>query len=387
MTKKLYDEDSHIRQFKARVVACQAEGSAYRVELDQTAFFAEGGGQASDRGRLGGQTVLDVQEQGDHIYHVLPGPLPVGSEVEGEIDWAFRFDNMQQHSGEHILSGLVYALKGYHNVGFHMNESLTTIDFDGPLTQEELEDLEQKANQVIYENEPVRILYPGEEELQRLAYRSKKELSGRVRIVALGSSDLCACCAPHVKETGEVGALKIVDAQHYKGGMRLTILCGARARGDYAIKHQMLRELGAQFSVAPLQVQQAVLKEQQELQQLKSRIAALSDALIEARAAQVAADTPLCLVEPALDTVSARKLVNALVEKGCPLAAVLLPKEGSALYQYVIGSGKTDVRPLAKTLSEQLGGRGGGSAAMIQGTVTGAAAQAATILEQYFRGA
>ena len=378
MTKKLYDVDSHIQKFQARVIACTATEKGFAVELDQTAFFAEGGGQQADRGELDGQKVLDVKEKEEHIYHYVKEAIAVDKMVEGQIDWTFRFTNMQQHSGEHILSGIAYAWKGYHNVGFHMNDTLTTIDFDGPLTAEELQELEIRANRVIYENQPVIIEYPPQEELDQLDYRSKKKLTGAIRIVKVGDSDCCACCAPHVRTTGEVGIVKIIHAENYKGGVRLTIVCGERAVRDYECKNQLLKEIGARLSAKPEQVAKAVEKQEKELQQLKEKMAALAQELVQYKLEQVEPEGSVCFVETALDPVAARNLVNGLAAKVSGHGAVLLPKteirsSAEGEYQYIIGSTKEDVRPLAKELAAKFGGRGGGSAQMVQGTVTGEA--------------
>lgn len=381
MTQKLYDIDSHIQRFEAQVIACTETEKGFAVELDRTAFFAEGGGQQADRGELDGQNVLDVKEKDEHIYHYVKQPVKVGKKVEGQIDWTFRFTNMQQHSGEHILSGIAYAWKGYHNVGFHMNDTLTTIDFDGPFTAEELQELEIRANRVIYENQPVSIEYPPQEELDQMDYRSKKKLTGAIRIVKVGDSDCCACCAPHVRTTGEIGIIKIVNAENYKGGVRLTIVCGERAVKDYERKNQLLKEIGVRLSAKPEQVEKAVEKQEKELQQLKEKLAALSQQLIQYKLEQVSAEASVCLVETALDPVAARNLVNELAAKVSGHGAVLLPKaEGE--YQYIIGSLNQDVRPLAKELAAKFGGRGGGSAQMVQGTVTGDAEVIAAFLSQ-----
>ena len=381
MTQKLYDIDSHIQKFEAEVIACTQTEKGYAVELDQTAFFAEGGGQQADRGELDGQTVQDVKEKDEHIYHYVKQPIEVGKKVEGEIDWAFRFTNMQQHSGEHILSGIAYAWKGYHNVGFHMNDTITTIDFDGPLTAEELQELELRANRVIYENQPVMIEYPPQAELDQMDYRSKKKLTGAIRIVKVGDSDCCACCAPHVRTTGEIGIVKIINAENYKGGVRLTIVCGERAVKDFDHKNQLLKEIGARLSAKPEQVAKAVEKQEKELQQLKEKMAALSQQLVQYKLEQVNTEGSVCLVETALDSVAARNLVNGLVAKVKGHGAVLLPKtEGE--YQYIVGSATEDVRPIAKELAAKFGGRGGGSAQMVQGTVTGDAEVIAAFLSQ-----
>lgn len=387
MTQKLYDIDSHIQHFEAQVIACTETEKGFAVELDQTAFFAEGGGQQADRGELDGQKVLDVQEKNEHIYHYVKQPVKVGKTVEGQIDWTFRFTNMQQHSGEHILSGIAYAWKGYHNVGFHMNDALTTIDFDGPLTAEELQELEIRANRVIYDNQPVTIEYPPQEELDQMDYRSKKKLTGAIRIVKVGDSDCCACCAPHVRTTGEIGIVKIVNAENYKGGVRLTIVCGERAVKDFDHKNQLLKEIGARLSAKPEQVAKAVEKQEKELQQLKEKMAALSQQLIQHKLEQVDAQGSVCLVETALDPVAARNLVNGLAAKVSGHGAVLLPKEKTVPstegeYQYIIGSTNEDVRPLAKELAAKFGGRGGGSAQMVQGTVMGDAEAIAAFLSQ-----
>ena len=381
MTVKLYDIDSHIQKFEAAVTACTQTDKGYAVELDQTAFFAEGGGQQADRGVLDGQKVMDVKEKEEHIYHYVKEAIEIGKKVEGQIDWTFRFTNMQQHSGEHILSGIVYAWKGYHNVGFHMNDALTTIDFDGPFTSEELQELEIRANRVIYENQPVTIEYPHQEELDQMNYRSKKKLTGAIRIVKVGNSDCCACCAPHVRTTGEIGMVKIIGAESYKGGVRLTIVCGERAVKDYERKNQLLKEIGARLSAKPEQVAKAVEKQERELHQLKEKMAALSAQLIQYKLEQIAPEGSVCLVENALDPVAARTLVNGMAAKVSGHGAVLLPKaEGE--YQYIIGSRTEDVRPLAKELAVRFGGRGGGSSQMVQGTATGQVTEIAAFLSQ-----
>ena len=381
MTVKLYDVDSHIRKFQGEVQSCLSAKQGYAVELSQTAFFAEGGGQQADRGMLDGQMVTDVQEKDGHIYHYVKEPIPVGKTVEGEIDWTFRFTNMQQHSGEHILSGIVYAWKGYHNVGFHMNETLTTIDFDGPLTAEELQELEIRANRVIYENQPVTIVYPSAAELEQMDYRSKKKLTGAIRIVKVGNSDCCACCAPHVKQTGEIGQIKIIQAENYKGGVRLTIVCGERALLDYETKNRLLKEMGARLSVKPERLAAALQKQEQELQQMKEKLAALSGELVQLRLKQLSAQSSVCLVETLLDSVAARNLVNGMASQLPGHGAVLLPK-GENEFQYIIGSQTEDVRMLAAELAKRFQGRGGGSMQMVQGTVRGEAEEIQAFLCQ-----
>ena len=180
--EKLYYEDPYQKTFTAQVLSCEpGKKGRYQVILDQTAFYPEGGGQPYDIGMLGGVKVLEVHEKDGHVVHETEAPLTVGGTVTGEIDWQRRYDHMQNHSGEHLFSGLLHRHYGYDNVGFHMGEDEITVDFNGPLTMEQVEALEREANEVVYANGPIRITYPTSEELEKLEYRSKKELTGPVR--------------------------------------------------------------------------------------------------------------------------------------------------------------------------------------------------------------
>ncbi|MEG2931374.1 MAG: alanyl-tRNA editing protein, partial [Ruthenibacterium sp.] len=233
MTKKLYYEDVTRRTFCATVLACESVNGALRVALDATAFYPEGGGQPADHGALGGACVTDVHEQDGVIWHTVTAPLPVGETVQGDIDWSRRFDMMQQHTGEHIFSGILHMQYGFDNVGFHIGADTVTVDFNGQLSAKALAEAELAANWVIWQGAPVTVTWPTRTELESLVYRSKKALTGEVRIVAAGGADRCACCGTHVRSCSEVGAIKILSAQNYKGGTRVMLVCGMRAWHDY----------------------------------------------------------------------------------------------------------------------------------------------------------
>ena len=233
MTEKLYDQDAYAVEFDAKVLSCEAyhdkDESGYHVVLDRTLFFPEEGGQSPDKGTINGIEVTDVQIKKDVVTHSLKEPLAVDENVHGKIDWTHRFNNMQQHSGEHIFSGIVHSRFGYDNVGFHLSDNIVTMDFNGVLTADEVKEIETAVNDVIVKNLPVEITYPAKEELAALDYRSKIEIEGQVRIVTIPGVDVCACCAPHVKRTGEIGTLNVQSLSNYKGGVRISILSGFRA--------------------------------------------------------------------------------------------------------------------------------------------------------------
>lgn len=241
-TEKLYFQDSHRSVFDARVLSCEPWKDGWRIVLDRTVFFPEGGGQYADPGFLGEVEVVDVHEKDGVIYHYTKEPIEAGQKVEGRILWEVRFDRMQQHTGEHIISGLVHQKFGYDNVGFHLGEDYCTMDFNGPITKDQLKEIEQEANRAVFQNLDVISSFPSEEERSRMEYRSKIELSGEVQIITIPGYDVCACCAPHMKKTGEIGLIKLVQMDHYKGGERITMLAGDRALKDYGEKKKISRK-------------------------------------------------------------------------------------------------------------------------------------------------
>ena len=248
VTKKLYYEDSFLFQFDACVLACELKGDVWAVVLDRTAFYPEGGGQPADTGTLGEARVLDVHEAGGSIAHTTDAPLPVGMRVEGRVDARRRLDHMQQHTGEHILSGLLHSLYGADNVGFHIGPDTVRMDMSLELTAQQLADAELAANQVVWQDVPVQCAWPGPEQLADAEYRSKKVLDGPVRLVTVPGADCCACCGTHLYTTGQVGAIKILSSQNYKGGVRLTVACGGRALADHAQKCTAAAEISAALS-------------------------------------------------------------------------------------------------------------------------------------------
>ena len=267
MTKKLYDLDSHRRDFSATVLRCDADGERYAVVLDQTLFFPEGGGQPADTGVLGGARVLGVQITPEAIVHYTDAPLTPGAQVRGEIDWPQRFRRMQGHSGEHIISGLIHSEYGFDNVGFHLGEDTITMDYNGELTWPQLMHIEQLANEAVYRNVPIRTEYPSPARLAQMTYRSKLDLTEDVRIVTVEGYDVCACCAPHVSCTGEIGAIKFTSVMRHRGGIRVTILCGSDAETDYREKSAQIAALSAQLSVRQSDVVPAVQRLLDEIQQ------------------------------------------------------------------------------------------------------------------------
>ena len=371
MTEKLFYEDSHLKQFTAVVQECLKSGDRYQVVLNRTAFFPEGGGQYADTGMLEAVHVLDVQEKDGTIYHLTDGELIPGTEVTGRIDWEERFMKMQQHTGEHIVSGLVHARFGYRNVGFHLGTTDCTMDFNGEIKKEELLEIELEANKAVIQNLDVIVTYPSVEELESLEYRSKIEIEGQVRIVTIPGYDVCACCAPHVSKTGEIGQIKLTNVQRYKGGVRVTMLCGFRALADYNRKLQAARQISAALCAKEDETAEAVVHLQAECAQWKQRVLNLQKDLLSYKAKEVDdTEDAVCLFEPELEGEAPRFLMNQVLDAGHGVCAVFSGGKDEN-YRYVIGSRQLDLRKLVKELNMKFQGRGGGKPEMVQGSLHG----------------
>ena len=368
---RLYYQDSHLKEFTAQVRSCtwDERRACYGVILDRTAFFPEGGGQYGDTGILGGAKVRDVREKDGQVIHYLDTPLEAGSQVAGVLDYEDRFSKMQQHSGEHIVSGLVHRHFGYENVGFHLGRELVTMDFNGILTPDQVCRIQQEANEAVFANLPIEVSYPTREELDALEYRSKKELSGQVRIVTVPGYDVCACCAPHVERTGEIGLIKLVDAVKYKGGTRVTMVCGFRALKDYQEKETSVREISHLLSAKPEEVAVAVERLQGEVQQWKDKLIRLQNACLEEKLEAIRPGTGhVILFEAELDKHAARRFVDTGMGRCTGLCALFLGNDTHG-YQYTIGSRTMDLKEFLKGFHEKFAGKGGGKGEMVQGTV------------------
>lgn len=371
MTEKLYYQDSHRSTFEAEVLFCEPWKDGYRIVLDQTVFFPEGGGQYADPGFLDDIEVIDVHEKDGVIYHYTKEPMEPGRRVAGRILWNVRFERMQQHTGEHIVSGLVHQKFGYDNVGFHLGEDYCTMDFNGPITQEELKEIEMEANRAVFQNLDVILSFPSEEERSKMEYRSKIELTGPVQIITIPGYDVCACCAPHMKKTGEIGLIKLVHMDHYKGGERITMLAGIRALCDYEEKEKNIKEISAMLCAKEKETAQAVARLKEEHKEQKDRLERLQQKLLKVQAEEIDITEDMTLVFDAhLSGNGPRELMNLLLERGAKICLVFAGDDTSG-YRYVIGSRMEDVRPVGKMLNEAFHGRGGGKPEMVQGSLSG----------------
>ena len=372
-TEKLYYQDPYQTTFTARVLTCEPSKTSYLVTLDRTAFYPEGGGQPADHGTLGGVAVTDVHEKDGVVFHTCGAPVEIGTEVEGAIDWPRRFDHMQQHSGEHILSGLLCALYDCSNVGFHLGADTVTIDYDRELTWEQVLEAEKQANETIWTNTPAEITFPTPEALASLDYRSKKELTGKVRIVAFPGADCCACCGTHVARAGEVGLIKVLSCQKFREGVRLEILCGQRAYRYLSQVYEQDHAVAQLLSVKPRDTLAAVERQSAELAAAKQRMTELEDRLFSLRAQALAGRGDVLLVEPPMRPDGARKLADAVARSAGGLAAVFAGEGTSHVYA-LVHAGGDDISPLVKRLNSALSGRGGGRNGFAQGSVQADAA-------------
>lgn len=369
MTDRLFEQDPYIRVFNARVLECEEKNGTYRIRLDRTAFFPEGGGQPGDRGWIGTALVSDTHEKDGEVWHYADRPLAVGAGVQGRLDWAFRFSNMQNHAGEHIVSGLIHAKYGYDNVGFHMGSEAITLDINGELTEEQIQEIEAEANQAIEENIPIQAMLPSKDALAQMTYRSKKALDGNVRIVEISGYDRCACCGTHPSRTGEIRLIKILSVQNYKGGVRIAMLSGQRALEDYMEKHENVVKISHLLSAKTGEISGAVERLQKEISDLKFRMVQMKREMLTMKAAgQPVEGKAVCVLENELEGNELREYANLLADRA--ERVLVLAKNGS-LYRYVLIDGGQRAREFGKEIQSLYQGKGGGTAQMIQGTLSG----------------
>ena len=366
-TRKLYYENCHLYRFSAVVTGCGEVKNGFAVTLDATAFYPEGGGQACDLGTLGDAKVLDVQEQGEAVVHLCDKALTPGSTVEGIIDEARRFDLMQQHTGEHIVSGIICARYGYHNVGFHVGADVITIDFDGPIPAEALPEIELAANQALWANSPVRCWYPTAEELPTVGYRSKRALPWPVRIVEVPGVDKCACCGVHVAHTGEVGLIKLLSCVKFHQGVRLEMACGGRALALLNTAFNQNRQVSQTFSAKWMETGETARKFAQRLAAAEYRCTGLERKLWESVAAGCAGQGNVVHFEDDLTPLAVRELADRIGAVCGGTAAVLSGSDGNFNVCLVNKSG--DVRELGNAMKAELNARGGGKPGIFQGTI------------------
>ena len=367
-TKQLYYVNSHTSRFSAQVLSCEETDKGFAIILDQTAFYPEGGGQAADTGMLGSARVLDVREQNEAIVHFCDSALPVDTCVEGVIDYDLRFDRMQQHSGEHIVSGLINARYGYHNTGFHMGTESTTIDFDGVIPPEDLPVIELQANEAVWKNLAVNCWIPSPEELPHVTYRTKRALPWPVRIVQVPGYDSCACCGTHVVCTGEIGLIKLLSAIPFRGGTRMEMACGKRALAILNSAYDQNRQVSQAFSAKMQETGEAARKMNDLLAAQKYRISGLEKQIFAGIAAGYAGSGNVLHFEADLDGTGVRELADAIAEICGGTASVFSGNEESG-YAFCLISRTDDLRQLGKDMTKTLNGRGGGKPNCQQGRV------------------
>ena len=365
--RRLYYEDSHIQTFTAAVTGCEPVNGGFAVTLDATAFYPEGGGQACDTGVLGDVRVLAVREEGETILHLCDRPLSVGSTVTGTIDWDARFSRMQQHSGEHMVSGVVHTLYGWHNVGFHMGSDTVTIDFDGPIPPEDLQKIENTVNAAIWQDLPVRCWYPSPEELPTVPYRRKKDLPWPVRIVEIPGIDLCTCCGTQVQRTGEIGLVKLFSCIKFHEGVRIEMACGKLALDALSRAYDQNRQVSQAFSAKIGETGLAACRMNEALAAEKFRAAGLEKRLFAAIAQGYAGKALAVHFEEGLTPTANRELCDAIADK-CTMAATLSGTDESG-YSLCIISRTQDVKALGNAAVNALQGRGGGKPNAFQGSV------------------
>ncbi len=377
MTEKLFYQDPHLFEFTAAVTDCRPEKGGFSVVLDRTAFYPEGGGQPTDLGELipegaAAETVpvTFVKETDGEIRHMVPSPIPAGTRVRGRIDKERRLDLMQQHSGEHIASGLICRHFGCDNVGFHISDLFVTIDYNVPISWEDLLTIEDEANAAVRANTPVHIFWPSPEELRALEYRSKKELSGDVRIVEYPDVDICACCGTHVTRAGEVGLIKFISVQSHRGGVRIEMLSGERALHYMRRLQAENHAVSVALSAKETETAAAVARLQKEAARMHERLAALETEAIEAKAASLAGKGNVLLTETNMSVESTRRLASAVMET-CGGFCGVLSDCGEDGIRYAMGQNGGDLRELTKTLNAEFAGRGGGKPFFVQGTLHG----------------
>ena len=368
MTIRLYDQDSALLEFSAVVTGCEEKDGQYLVTLDRTAFFPEGGGQGADHGVLGGVNVLDCHELHGEVAHTTDAPLVPGSVVEGRVDAVRRLDMMQQHSGEHIFSGIVHQLFGYDNVGFHIGSEAVTMDFSGPLTQEDIDRVERMANEIVWQNVPIITLLPSPEELESMTYRSKKALSGEVRIVNIPGADTCACCGTHVKYTGSIGQIKVMGWQKYKVGVRVSILCGRRALAEENILLEQVRKSAVALSGKQHELFAGVERLMAERDALRQKNDALGMCIFEMLCEKERIQAVRVVACDALSPNAVRRAAGLLCE-GARMGLVLANREDG--WSFALSSQTEDVRPATRALCAAFGGKGGGPKDMTQGVLNG----------------
>lgn len=380
ITEKLYYFDSYIANFSAVILSCDACTDGFFVTLDKTAFFPEGGGQLADNGYIGDAFVKDVQEKNGDILHYVDKPLIVGSEYFCEINWEQRFSRMQSHSGEHIVSGIVNSMYGYDNVGFHMEEDYVTIDFNGELTREQLDEIENRVNDAIYKNYNVGCWFPDEKELSELNYRSKLDLTENVRLVKIENIDLCACCAPHVKRTGEVGIVKILDFMRHRGGIRLVMKAGFKALEDYREKYKNVYDVSNLLSAKQPEIFGAVERVYNEIDDVNREFYKFKQMVAENdKNNLVKIGNISYFITSFYDADMMRNLVNFAME-GSSLAIVLSGTDENG-YSYIAGSNSLNMKDVACSINSSLNGRGGGRDTMIQGKLSANKVQILNYLE------
>lgn len=376
--KKLYDEDSHLITFESVVTGCTPVKNGFAITLRATAFYPEGGGQAWDTGVLGDARVTAVWEEGENILHLCDRPLAVGSTVSGCIDWERRFDLMQQHSGEHIVSGIIHKRYGYHNVGFHIGADMVTVDFDGPIPADDLQEIENAANAAVWENIPLRCWYPAPEELSEVGYRRKRELPWPVRVVEIPGIDVCACCGTQVKRTGEIGLVKLFSCVKFHEGVRIEMACGKRALALLNNAYEQNRQVSQAFSAKTQETGLAAARMNEALAAEKFRAAGLEKRLFEHIAKEYAGKKLAVHFEDDLTPVGNRTLCDTIAED-CAVAVTLSGSDENG-YSICIISRTEDAKTVGAETVKALRGRGGGRREAFQGSVAATRQE----IENYF---
>ena len=368
-TIRLYENDSYIKEFTATVVSCEEKDGAYLLVLDETAFFPEGGGQDADKGKIGDMDVLDVQIKDDVIYHKVSKLFEVGTTVDCVLDWDTRFVRMQNHTGEHIVSGVIHSFFGYNNVGFHMNDSVITLDVDGPLTEDDIKAIELKSNKAIYDNKPIKAIYPTAEELPDYDYRSKLDITEGVRLIEIEDYDLCACCAPHVAKTGEIGIIKILSFIPYKKGTRIEMICGLLALNDYRNLHTTNKMIMNMLSAKRFEIADAVERIQNELASLKAENKKLMAEMASLKMEKHISGNSVCVFIDGVSYDELRNCSNSLIEEF--EYCYLFSNTEDDNYIYVVSSKENNVRECVQNLNKAFNGKGGGRDTYAQGKING----------------